>query len=315
MTNKTIVQLIVGSFKPESVNGVNTSIRQRNNSLENKGYKIEYIRVDGFYNFLRCLFVKIRPKVVFIDSLYYLPSLILALKFKIKKKANIFVWSHGALNVYNNEYKKSLYLNFISIIFKYVDLFLLAGKSEVNLARKLSLNYLLFGNPVPINITRDININFVPNRLIYLGRFDYHGKGFDRMWTFLNNNIQYSLDIYGKGEIINIPIDLLDRVTINEPIYGISKYKIIQNSAALILLSRREGLPMSCIEALTLGVPIIVSEECNIEQDKGVFLYNSKFNLSRYKRSEISKNNIKKYSISNYSNRLITLIENKNTTK
>ena len=67
---------------------------------------------------------------------------------------------------------------------------------------------------------------------------------------------------------------------------------------------------MSCIEALCLGVPVIISEECNIDFGLGAFDYKSNINLLNVDRNQISKFYKEKFGIKNYSKKLISLITN-----
>ena len=115
------------------------------------------------------------------------------------------------------------------------------------------------------------------NDLIYIGRYDINVKGLDlliktcgkyRKW-FLDNDIKIQLygRTTGKGTktIDNLKYIISkyrteNIVQINDAIYGKEKEKLIKKSYAFIQTSRHEGQPMGIIEALSLGVPCIVTE-------------------------------------------------------
>ena len=56
------------------------------------------------------------------------------------------------------------------------------------------------------------------------------------------------------------------RILVIKPAFGLEKEKIFKNSSAFILPSFSEGLPMAPLEAMSYGVPCLISENCNLNQ-------------------------------------------------
>jgi poly(glycerol-phosphate) alpha-glucosyltransferase len=59
---------------------------------------------------------------------------------------------------------------------------------------------------------------------------------------------------------------LQDRVVLPGPIYGPKKDFALRHASAFILPSYSEGLPMSVLEAWAYGVPVLMTEACNIPE-------------------------------------------------
>ena len=104
--------------------------------------------------------------------------------------------------------------------------------------------------------------------LVFLGNYS-HEKGFfdviDGIKLFnKNNSIKVSLNCYGdflyqkdSMEIQNITDE---NIQINNVIYGIEKYQMLQNADLLIAPSYNEGMPLVILESMYLGLPILTSK-------------------------------------------------------
>lgn len=110
-------------------------------------------------------------------------------------------------------------------------------------------------------------------KLIYIGRYDVHIKGLDLIIeacslikTFMENN-NITIDLYGSGieekkKIIKLVSDNnLDKiVSVNDPIFDKDKIDKILEHDVFIQTSRSEGQPLGIMEAMFLGMPMIVSD-------------------------------------------------------
>lgn len=109
--------------------------------------------------------------------------------------------------------------------------------------------------------------------LVYIGRYDCIIKGLDQLLAAMkkikNNGIQnVTLSLYGKGDEYNEKLlkDYIDKnqlndiVILNGPIYDDDKRKVMIQHDVFIQVSRTEGQPLGVMEAMCLGMPLLVSD-------------------------------------------------------
>lgn len=113
-------------------------------------------------------------------------------------------------------------------------------------------------------------------RIIYLGRFDINAKGIDILLAIskeilkLDKTIQ--VELYGNGPdkekmIAQIKNENITNAHVKEPVYGEEKIKVIRSATAYIHTARWEGFGRSIAEAMILGTPCIITQDCNIATD------------------------------------------------
>lgn len=177
-----------------------------------------------------------------------------AQKIKPLKKyfANLFI--------FNKFIYKSNYIQYLS-------------DNELNMSKKFNHNSFILGNG--INKSNKIKEKFSNNgiKLIYVGRYAIYHKGIDilldsceKAYDIMKKN-NITLSLYGSGndgiEKIQKMVDekkINDIVNVNGPIFGKEKREIILKHDFFIQMSRLEGQPLGIMEAMTFGMPIIVSE-------------------------------------------------------
>lgn len=124
-------------------------------------------------------------------------------------------------------------------------------------------------------------------QIIYLSKIDFYYKGMDLLLKVLSNselkNLNIDISIYGYGEskdidLNNIPKGEKDiiklkslindnhniKISYKGPLFGEEKLNTLRNSDIYILTSRSEAMPLSITEALSLGVPCIITEGTNM---------------------------------------------------
>lgn len=228
---KTISSLPNGYNKPDIV-------------VFNEVYKKEYIKL-----YKECLKNKIPYVIIPHGSLVKVAQ---RKKFLKKKIGNIFL--------FNRFIKKSKAIQYLSEDEKNTSIF--------------DKNYIISGNGVdkPNYINKTNNLD-----LIYIGRYAIYNKGLDLIvnickknhtW-FLDNNVKVNL--YGRTSGNDLEIlknmvlkeKLNDILVVNDAVYDKDKDNVLKNAYAFIQLSRHEGQPMGIIEALSVGLPCIVSYQTN----------------------------------------------------
>ncbi len=179
-------------------------------------------------------------------------------------------------------------------------------------------DYVIIPNSIEIEERKyDIDQNVF--KFIYIGRYDVVTKGLDLLlntfismkdWCEANNVV---LELYGPNSESLTSLFSIDGdyIKINGPIYGEDKAKALQSSRVFIQTSRNEAQPMGIMEALSYGVPCLVTYNTNFGEycdqnvcGKGINfsslelqeaikeMYNHKDELSLYSRNAVS--NVKK---------------------
>ena len=138
-------------------------------------------------------------------------------------------------------------------------------------------NYFIVGNGVDIpKMTYKVKKRKV-FKIVFIARYNIYHKGLDYLlesvkknheW-FVNNNVElwlYGSDSdngldYLKKTICN---NLEDVVKLNGPTYDKEKEKVLLDCDMFIHTSRLEGQPTAVIEAISYGIPVIVTPGTNI---------------------------------------------------
>lgn len=145
--------------------------------------------------------------------------------------------------------------------------------SEKKLSVFKKLPFLVMGSGVSIPIERKSSFDRGRIRFVYVGRLEVYIKGLDLLLTaikksenFLRQHFAifeiYGPDYAGSHELILQMIQALnieDLVRLNKEKMGIEKKEILLSATCFIQTSRTEGLPLGPLEALSYGVPCIVT--------------------------------------------------------
>ncbi len=115
--------------------------------------------------------------------------------------------------------------------------------------------------------------------IIFLGRYDPVIKGLDFLFNLIELLYQYNknieLNLYGRAYppknqklfdslIRRMQVSIKKNLRIHEPVYGDEKVEVLARADICILTSRIEVFSMFIAEAMGGGIPVIVTESCDI---------------------------------------------------
>ncbi len=212
------------------------------------------------------------------------------------KKHNIpfIIQPHGTLSPIRQKAKfkraKKLFLTLFDKLLKdsqNIIALTIAEKNEIsNINKKLinkikvipnGLNLKEFKNISKINLHKKYNIPKDDKIIGYIGRLQYI-KGIDislRILSKIKSNLKFTYLIIGPNEgekeklkkLIN-KLGLEKNVIFTGILNGQEKLQTIKSCDLFLFTSRSEGLPMTILEIAALGVPQILSENCNVPEIK-----------------------------------------------
>lgn len=140
------------------------------------------------------------------------------------------------------------------------------------------INKFIGTNGVSMPANRKVHFSEHKKNIVYIGRLDAYHKGLDLMINavrlkkdvFLKNNCNlfiYGPDLKNRRKIVKELIaenNVQDVVSLLEPVSGDEKEKILLDADIFIQTSRFEGMPMGILEALSYGLPCLVTEGTNM---------------------------------------------------
>lgn len=204
-------------------------------------------------------------------------------------KVSFYIQPHGGLTSENYRKNKIFKFVFFHTLFwffikKAKAIIFLSQKEFQSSFKKINNKYFVIPNGInpfelnklsyPIEIEKkNKKINF-----IFLGRIDINHKGLDILLDAfellpLKIKEEVTLNIFGYGNksdekyLINrISLSIDNKIYFHGGVFGkAEKNSAFLNSDIFILTSRYEGMPISVLEAMSAGLPCLVSNSTNVE--------------------------------------------------
>lgn len=217
-----------------------------------------------------------QPDLVVFHEVYHLEFAKIALDLKNKGIKYVII-PHGSLSIeaQKNKRLKKIIANFL-IFNRFIN-----GAIGIQCLSEREKNNIYFNGykfiaSNGIAIPKRYKTNFTNNGLVitFIGRLEIHTKGLDLLFdavsslksVLIENKVK--INIYGpnyKGRHIEI-IEMIkekkiyDIVSLNSEITKEQKVECLLNSDLFIQTSRFEGMPMGILEAMSYGVPCLITK-------------------------------------------------------
>lgn len=223
-----------------------------------------------------------KPDLVVFHELYRIKYLTI---YKVLKKNGIpyVIVPHGEMTVQAQE-KKWIKKKIANLLL--FNRFVKGAKAIQCLSERESDNVKFKNNKIiatnGIKLPKNYKTVFSESGMIftYIGRLDIYHKGLDLMVEAIAKNAEFLrlnrclLNIYGpnyKGRFKQLERmvtvnNVNDIVKLHYEIYGEDKERVLLNSDCFIQTSRFEGMPMGILEALSYGLPCLVTNGTTVAE-------------------------------------------------
>jgi glycosyltransferase involved in cell wall biosynthesis len=121
-------------------------------------------------------------------------------------------------------------------------------------------------NPIDPSL-RTLKVDEVPAhsrpRIVFLGRFDVEHKGIDLLFSLASAMPHVDFHLHGSGSskaLNELMSSRPSNLSLLKPVYDAEKVAVLQSADIYIQMSRWEGIPISVMEAMSLGRPCAVNE-------------------------------------------------------
>lgn len=217
-------------------------------------------------------------------SSYYNPKSIVIMIASIFYSKKVVISPRGSFSKY---LKKSLMRTIYNLFFEYVLIksihvhYLCRGEFSNSIFCKKNHKYF-FSSNVITNFEKPILKDKKDQVVIgYMGRFDYHHKGLDLLLEYIienknyiiNNNIKFLLRGPNHKNTSSILKDIITKNNLNniiklgDPVEGKAKSTFFKEIDLFIQPSRYEGQPQAVLESMGYGIPVLISNGTNLQED------------------------------------------------
>lgn len=262
--------LSIGSFSLNPNNNLCNTFCEKN-MLLNHTYSI--------YNTIKHM-IKFKPDIVNFHVIYKPLTIFLAciccllnIKYVITPHSSLMNTAQKKNRLFKNIFNTI----FLKAMFKKSSIIYFLNENERDNSKKLvnDLTIRILPNGVHKNNLKEKRFNKKSCNLLFLARYDIHHKGIDILLSYIESNVEFFnknnivLNMYGSGNAKKIQELVNERkigelVNVHGSVFGDDKVNAFEEADIYILTSRYEGLPISVLEALSYGLPCIVSKYCNM---------------------------------------------------
>ncbi|WP_455249061.1 glycosyltransferase [Ruminococcus sp.] len=217
-----------------------------------------------------------KPDIVVFHEAYVKEYLIISKELR-KRKIPYIIIPHGELN---EEAQQKKHLKKVVANFLLFDTFI-NGAAAIQCLSQREMDSTHFGkqkfigtNGINIPEKRKTSFHTDEIKFVYIGRLDAYHKGLDLMISAIKNISDFlrenkcTFNLYGPDlngrfqhvtDLIN-EANVQDIVFLNHEVSGKQKEDILLDADVFIQTSRFEGMPMGILEAMSYGLPCLVTE-------------------------------------------------------
>ncbi|MDY3305073.1 MAG: glycosyltransferase [Clostridia bacterium] len=199
----------------------------------------------------------------------------------LKNNIPYIILPHGSLTTASQQKKhlKKLAGNFLFFnkFIKNAKAIQCLSKNELD-ETKIDIKKFIGTNGINMPILKKDKFNTDKTELVYIGRLDAYHKGLDLLINAVSGIKNFMIanncmiHIYGPdfaGRYAHVKKMIQDKklenlITLNHEILGKEKENVLLNSDIFLQTSRFEGMPMGILEALSYGVPCIITKGTNL---------------------------------------------------
>lgn len=207
----------------------------------------------------------------------YKPEYLKIAKNLRKHKVPYIIMPHGSLT---KEAQKKKHLKKLAANFLFFNRFI-RGAEAIQYLSEREANTTCFNNRKLIGTNgtdmpkeRKKSFNTDKLRFTYIGRWDCYHKGLDLMVRAIARKKDvliksgctfeiYGPDQFGEGDKLRQLIQengIADLVFLKTGVFAEEKKKVLLDSDVFIQTSRFEGMPMGILEALSYGIPVLITQ-------------------------------------------------------
>jgi len=263
------------------IDGINASLLFTTKNINQKNYEFDIFFLNKINDIKSFLLNDFRPDIVVFHELYYLEFINLykilvrlGIPYIIKPHCSLIKAAQNKSKIKKRIANFALFNNFIdnALAISYLN------EEEQENSIYSNKRYIIVNNGIEYNGYKNVSKNVERVRIIFLSRIDYYHKGIDflmngiRMITLKEfSDLCFEIMIYGTGkerdvEKLNNDLKGLGNkhVKFMGPVFGDLKKQTFMDAHIMILTSRLEGMPMVILEALSYGLPCIVTKGTNM---------------------------------------------------
>lgn len=216
----------------------------------------------------------------------YLPRIWKFYFFYIKGKKPYIILPHGSMSieVQKKGYLKKLVFNNL-VVYKFTrnaKAIQFLSENEKSLSNPAFYKrYFVIGNGILQKKGLYHKKQHVNLDILYIGRMDIHNKGLDLLLQAIEKKRDFlikkhiKISLYGPdiGQSKKKIQDYIDRyelsgiVVMGDGVFGIEKEKLLLNCDYFIQTSRTEGMPMGVLEALSYGIPVLITRGTGFKRE------------------------------------------------